>query len=106
LHEATATFRRQLSSHGVPAQGDHYIIPIILGADKRALEGANRLRAAGWDIRAIRPPSVPAGSARLRISVHADHPHETLVAAAAAVAEEVISFSGGAVGPRGSANRR
>jgi 8-amino-7-oxononanoate synthase len=106
LHEATATFRKQLSSHGVPARGDDYIIPIVLGADRHALQAANSLRAAGWDIRAIRPPSVPSGSARLRISIHADHTHEMLVAAAAAVADEVISFNGGAAGPRGSANRR
>jgi 8-amino-7-oxononanoate synthase len=91
LHAGTATFRAELARQGVRAGGAHYIIPVVLGTDARAVQAADRLRQAGWDIRAIRPPSVPPGSARLRISIHADHPRETLVAAAAAVASEVQS---------------
>jgi 8-amino-7-oxononanoate synthase len=37
------------------------------------VRAAHALQEAGYDIRAIRPPSVPPGTARLRISVHADH---------------------------------
>src|SRR5262249_25560942 len=44
------------------------------------------LRERGWDIRAVRPPSVPDGTARLRISIHPNHGRETLLAAAEAVA--------------------
>jgi 7-keto-8-aminopelargonate synthetase-like enzyme len=91
LHEAAAAFRKQLAKHGVPALGAHYIVPVVRGEDSRAVQAADRLRIAGWDIRAIRPPSVPLGSARLRVSIHADHAEEMLVAAAAAVAEEVKS---------------
>jgi 8-amino-7-oxononanoate synthase len=98
LHEAAATFRRQLARHGVPALGSHYIVPVVLGEDIQAVHAAGRLRHAGWDIRAIRPPSVPSGSARLRISIHADHPQETLIAAAAAIAE-----AAGSTGDTGSA---
>jgi 8-amino-7-oxononanoate synthase len=89
LHQGAATFRARLADQGVPALGDHYIIPVVLGADNKAVQAAERLREAGWDIRAIRPPSVPSGSARLRISIHADHAEETIVAAAAAVAGAV-----------------
>jgi 7-keto-8-aminopelargonate synthetase-like enzyme len=89
LHQATAVLRTQLARHGVEAGGAHYIVPVVLGGDGRAVEVADRLREAGWDVRAIRPPSVPAGTARLRISVHADHAPQMLVRAAAAVAEEV-----------------
>jgi 8-amino-7-oxononanoate synthase len=89
LHQAAATFRTRLAQHGVLALGAHYIVPVVLGEDSHAVQAADRLREAGWDIRAIRPPSVPPGSARLRISIHADHAQETLVGAAAAVAERV-----------------
>jgi 8-amino-7-oxononanoate synthase len=89
LHRAAAVFRAELTRHGVPEGGTHYIVPVILGSDGRAVEVARCLREAGWDIRAVRPPSVPPGTARLRISIHADHDSPTLVAAAAAVATEV-----------------
>lgn len=86
LHRGAATFWAELSRRGVAAPGSHYIIPILLGDDGRAVRAAHRMSEAGWDIRAIRPPSVPLGTARLRVSVHADHSPEALVAAAAAVA--------------------
>jgi 7-keto-8-aminopelargonate synthetase-like enzyme len=95
LHEAAAVFRRQLARHGISARGGHYIVPVILGEDVRAVRAATRLQGAGWDIRAIRPPSVPLGSARLRVSIHADHLHETLLAAAAAVADAMAHSAGG-----------
>ena len=50
------------------------IQPIIVGADSRATALAAALQARGYDIRAIRPPTVPEGTARLRIALtlHAD----------------------------------
>jgi len=45
------------------------IQPVVVGADARALALASRLRARGYDIRAIRPPTVPEGAARLRLSI-------------------------------------
>ena len=53
---------------GMPASGSH-IIPVILGDNERALGVAARLQAAGFDVRAVRPPTVPEGTARLRISI-------------------------------------
>jgi 8-amino-7-oxononanoate synthase len=60
---------------------------VILRDDERAVRVAGELQRRGWDVRAIRPPSVPEGAARLRISVHADHDRDTLARLAAAVAE-------------------
>ena len=45
------------------------ILPIILGDDARTMAVADALQAAGHDVRGIRPPTVPRGTARLRISL-------------------------------------
>ena len=45
------------------------IIPFIVGDDQQALRVAKAMQEAGFDVRAIRPPTVPEGTARLRISV-------------------------------------
>ncbi|WP_242115918.1 8-amino-7-oxononanoate synthase [Sphingomonas lacusdianchii] len=45
------------------------ILPLIVGDDGRAMALAAAVQAAGFDVRGIRPPTVPAGTARLRISV-------------------------------------
>jgi 8-amino-7-oxononanoate synthase len=62
---------------GVPA-GTTPIIPIVLGDNDRALLAAAELQARGFDVRAIRPPSVPPRTARLRISVNLSLSDETL----------------------------
>jgi 8-amino-7-oxononanoate synthase len=45
------------------------IMPFIVGDNARAMRLAAALQARGFDIRGIRPPTVPAGTARLRISL-------------------------------------
>ncbi len=64
-----------------------YIMPVIVGADAAAVAVAQRLQQRGYDVRAIRPPSVPPGTARLRISIHADHSPELLSGLAEALQE-------------------
>lgn len=54
------------------------IVPIILGDDARAVEVAEALQKAGYDIRAIRPPTVPEGTARLRLSLSSELTPEIL----------------------------
>ena len=54
------------------------IIPVILGNDKTALETAASLQDSGFDIRAIRPPTVPEGTARLRLSLNTGHDKKIL----------------------------
>jgi 8-amino-7-oxononanoate synthase len=65
------------------------IIPVIVGADRAAVELAASLQRKGFDIRAIRPPTVPEGTARLRIALTLNV-DETIVADLfAAVAEDM-----------------
>ena len=42
---------------------------VMIGDNARALRIADRMRARGFDVRAIRPPTVPEGTARLRLSI-------------------------------------
>lgn len=46
-----------------------HIVPLMIGDDKRAVQVAGALQEVGYDIRAIRPPTVPNGTARLRLSL-------------------------------------
>ena len=57
---------------------DTQIVPILLGDSQTALQKAAQLQAAGFDIRAIRPPSVPPGGARLRLALRATLKDEEL----------------------------
>jgi 8-amino-7-oxononanoate synthase len=89
LHGNAAAFRSALAARGIRAAGSEYVVPIILGDDGPAVRVATRLQEKGFDVRAIRPPSVPPGTARIRISIYADHEPATLERLAAAVAEAV-----------------
>lgn len=61
------------------------IIPVIIGADDAALSVAQRVQEAGFDVRAIRPPTVAEGTARLRVSINAGHTEEQIRALGAAI---------------------
>jgi len=52
----------------ITPSGTH-IQPVVLGSDERAVAVAKALVAEGFDVRAVRPPTVPEGTARLRISL-------------------------------------
>lgn len=52
------------------------IQPLILGSDEAALQASSRLREHGFFVSAIRPPAVPEGTARLRITFSAAHEAE------------------------------
>lgn len=74
LREISCHARRRLSDLGWPVlSGRSPIIPVIVGSAERALELSQKLRAAGVLVPAIRPPTVPADTCRLRISLTALH---------------------------------
>jgi 8-amino-7-oxononanoate synthase len=64
--------RNELKQNAFDIAGsDSHIVPVILGASETAVNYASQLRARGFGVRAIRPPTVPRGSARLRLSLTA-----------------------------------
>lgn len=50
------------------------IVPVLLGSNERALRAVGVLRARGILAQAIRPPTVPPGTARIRLTAHAEWP--------------------------------
>ena len=54
------------------------IFPIVIGSDERCLEVADALKAGGYLSQAIRPPTVPEGTARLRVVIRASHSEEAI----------------------------
>lgn len=69
-------FKQCLTQIGVADTGsDTAIQPIMLGEVTRALALSERLKQQGILVSAIRPPTVPEGSARLRVTLCAEHSH-------------------------------
>ncbi|MGB8537048.1 MAG: 8-amino-7-oxononanoate synthase [Acidobacteriaceae bacterium] len=69
LQTLIAYANEQRFSHlGCEGSGSQ-ILPVIIGDNARTLHIAEQMQANGFDIRAIRPPTVPANTARLRIAV-------------------------------------
>jgi 8-amino-7-oxononanoate synthase len=64
------------------------IQPLIVGENARTLELAARMRERGFWLTAIRPPTVPAGSARLRVTLTADHTRDDIAALLEALHDE------------------
>jgi 8-amino-7-oxononanoate synthase len=53
-------------------KSDSQIIPFVVGSNEAAVRFASALAMAGFAVRAIRPPTVPAGTSRLRLSLNAN----------------------------------
>jgi 8-amino-7-oxononanoate synthase len=66
-------FADGLRALGLPAETRSAIFPVILGEPERALEASRALRARGLLVKAIRPPTVPEGTSRLRFCLSAAH---------------------------------
>ena len=72
--ELANRLRGQLSELGFETgNSESQVIPILVGESDLAVKMSEQLRAKGIYIPAIRPPSVPSGNARLRVSLSSDH---------------------------------
>jgi 7-keto-8-aminopelargonate synthetase-like enzyme len=68
---------------------DSQILPIVIGSAEDAVEVARRVLDRGAYVAAIRPPTVPRGTSRLRLSMMATHTDEDLEFVAAALSDSV-----------------
>ena len=74
LNENAEYLRSSLKHLGInTGRSTSHIVPVIIGEEKAALTVSKRLYEMGFFIPAIRPPTVPAGTARLRLSVQNEH---------------------------------
>ena len=90
LHALAARMKAGLARLGFDvSQVVAPIFPVVLGTEERALAASRALRAHGFFVRAIRPPTVPRGTSRLRVSLTATHSPEQVDAFLGAL-EEVL----------------
>jgi len=82
--------RDRLNAAGVIVPpGDSQIVPVVIGENDRALAVAEAMQIHGFDVRAIRPPTVAPGTARLRIAVNVGLDDTTIDRFAAQLAEAI-----------------
>ena len=67
------------------------ILPLVIGDDARTMVLATNIQKAGFDVRGIRPPTVPAGTSRLRITITNNASEEQIIALADLVADMNIA---------------
>ncbi len=71
-------FRTKLQQNGFSVRGQSQIIPVITGENDRAGSFSRHLMEKGYWVLPLRPPTVPEGEARLRLSITFDHTKEIL----------------------------
>jgi 8-amino-7-oxononanoate synthase len=98
LHALSARMKAGLERLGFSMRGVVApIFPVILGEEERALAASRALRERGFFVRAIRPPTVPRGTSRLRVSLTAGHDQAQVDGFLGAL-EETLALVGGAPG--------
>jgi 8-amino-7-oxononanoate synthase len=82
LQRNADVLRDELEQQGLSSPSRAQIVPILIGDADAAVEASDRAIEQGVFAQAIRPPTVPAGTSRLRLSVMASHTHSELREAA------------------------
>lgn len=88
LLEKASWFRDQIKGLGLDTLNSQtQIIPVVLGSNLRAVMWSQKLQDAGFWVQAVRHPSVPKNTARLRINIHANHTQAELQSLVSAIKE-------------------
>jgi 8-amino-7-oxononanoate synthase len=78
VHCNAQLLRTLLLEQGYTVSGESPIVPLIIGNSNTALNLSEQLQEKGYWVKAVRPPTVPEGTARLRFTVTHDHSEETI----------------------------
>src|SRR5690606_2469440 len=91
LHDLITHFKQGAQRYGLPLMpSDTAIQPLAVGASDKALQISQALAERGFLVSAIRPPTVPANSARLRITLSASHTVQQIDALLAALSAALV----------------
>ncbi|MBK3660986.1 8-amino-7-oxononanoate synthase [Bradyrhizobium diazoefficiens] len=88
LADLVAFSHQEIRKRRLESPSDSQIVPFIVGDNARAMRLASALQGHGFDVRGIRPPTVPAGTARLRISLTLNVEKSDVLAMLDALTEE------------------
>jgi 8-amino-7-oxononanoate synthase len=72
LHQLSDRLRTRLKAQGLRTAGSTNIVPVLIGENSRTVNTALRMQEHGYLIFPVRPPTVPEGTARFRLSLTAD----------------------------------
>jgi 7-keto-8-aminopelargonate synthetase-like enzyme len=105
LQRNARVMRDALTAEGVevPAQSETQIIPIVVGDAAATMAACERALGEGVFAQGIRPPTVPAGTSRLRLAVMASHTKSELRNAAGVLARAVRTAAPAPAAPRPAA---
>ena len=92
LHHISNILRDRLSSAGLKTAGNSHIVPIFVGKSSDAVMLSTQLESQAIAAFAVRPPTVPVGSSRLRLSLSAAFTEEEINYAADKIIETAGKF--------------
>ena len=93
LKALSEQLRRSLRAHGLRTDGTTNIVPVLLGDDRLAVALAEAMQQQGYLIFPVRPPAVPEGTARFRLSLTADMQESDIAYVAQDIAELLPGFA-------------
>jgi 8-amino-7-oxononanoate synthase len=92
LFENIRFFRRLAIDAGIQLQdSDSPIQPIIFGSEEKTIAVANYLMKRGFYVRPIRPPTVPPGTSRIRLTITSSHNHDDILSLIQAIKDALAS---------------
>jgi 7-keto-8-aminopelargonate synthetase-like enzyme len=93
-------FRAEMGERGRTVTSRTAIVPILVGGDKETMAVSKTLFDRGVFVHGIRPPTVPEGTGRLRLTIMATHTQE-MIRTAASLIDRALTEQG--IGPDGNA---